>query len=240
MALSYSSSFLSASTLSHSPFNPRFKGSPWCTKDCCCSLSVNLFRAPRNTAPKISCSINMSAGQSGDHWKIKVDHLMDKARRLWDSSPQPVKDFPWNKAFENFIQLILDLILAVVKYLSVPVLAISSLSEMSYCAHLKKLFLVPVPVLLGIAIAGVLNGTALELSPSLKNAEVPWHLIAVATFFTLVKLPGPYYPYWGRILIPHFANGVLLRTLWLAFLWNRRPREELKMTLQPKSVDESH
>ncbi|CAI8606071.1 unnamed protein product [Vicia faba] len=56
------------------------------------------------------------------------------------------------------------------------------------------------------------------------DAEVPWHLIAIAIFFTLIKLPGPYYPYWGRILIPQFANGVLLRALWLQspFQWKRK------------------
>ena len=70
-----------------------------------------------------------------------------------------------------------------------------------------------------------------------QDAEVPWHLIAMAIFFTLIKLPGPYYPYWGRIFIPHFANGGLWRTLWFAFLWNRRPQKE---TLQQKSVNGGH
>lgn len=110
----------------------------------------------------------MAAGQQGDPEKINLDHLLNKARKLWDSSPQPVKTFPWNRALENFIQLILDLFLAVVKYLSVPLLAVSSLSEMSYCAHVKKLFLVPVPLLIGMAVADVLRETTLELSPLLK------------------------------------------------------------------------
>ncbi|CAK9150808.1 unnamed protein product [Ilex paraguariensis] len=167
----------------------------------------------------------MTAGQSDEPERINLDHMMDKARKLWDRSPQPVKSFPWNRALETFIQLILDLILAVIKYLYVPVLAVTALSEMSYCAHEKKLYLVPFPFLVGVAVAGVLRETALESSPLLKNAEVPWHLIAVAIFFMLLKLPGPYFPYWGRIFIPHFANGVLLRTLWFAFLWYRRPQK---------------
>lgn len=110
----------------------------------------------------------MAAGQSGDPEKINFDHLMNKARKLWDRSPQPVKSFPWKRALENFIQLILDLFVMVVKYLCVPLLAVSSLSEMSYCAHQKKLFLVPIPLLIGIVVAGVIKETALELSPLLK------------------------------------------------------------------------
>lgn len=110
----------------------------------------------------------MSAGQSDDPGKTKLEHLLDPAMKLWDSTPPPVKSFPWSRAFDNFIQLILDLILAVVKYLSVPLLLVSSLSEMSYCAYQKKLILVPVPLLIGIAVAGVLRQTALDLSPRLK------------------------------------------------------------------------
>ncbi|XP_020217540.1 uncharacterized protein LOC109800996 [Cajanus cajan] len=173
--------------------------------------------------------MNMSAQQSDDHGKMKLDQLIDKARKLWDSSPEPVKNFPWSKALDNFIQLILDLILFVIRYLAVPVFAVTSLSELSYCAHERKLVLVPLPVLFGVAIAGILKETALELSPRLKDAEVPWHLIVIAIFFTLIKLPGPYYPYWGRIFIPHFANGVLLRTIWFTILWYRRPKS-LKMS----------
>lgn len=172
----------------------------------------------------ISCAINMGAGHSGDPKKIDLDHLMDKARNLWDSSPQPVKSFPWNRALENFIQLILDLVLSVIKYISVPLLAVSSISEMSYCAHERKLFFIPFPLIIGMAVAGVLKEAALELSPLLKDAEVPWHLIAIAVLFTLLKLPGPYYPYWGRIFIPLFANGALLRCLWFAVLWYRKPK----------------
>ena len=63
-----------------------------------------------------------------------------------------------------------------------------------------------------------------------QEAEVPWHLIAIAIFFTLIKLPGPYYPYWGRIIIPHFVNGVLLRTIWFAIMWYRRPQKVLKIS----------
>ena len=110
----------------------------------------------------------MSAQESDDHWKMKLDQLIHKARKLWDSSPEPAKKFPWNKALDNFIQLILDLILAVVKYLAVPVFIVTSISELSYCAHERKLVLVPLPVLFGVAVAGVLKDTALELSPRLR------------------------------------------------------------------------
>ncbi|XP_052192148.1 uncharacterized protein LOC127801251 [Diospyros lotus] len=208
------------------------------THSCIFGLTAN--KICQNTRLKIICAKNMTAGQSDDG-KINFDTIVDKARKVWESSPQPVKTFPWNRALENFMQLILDLVLAVIKYLSVPVLAVSSLSEMSYCAHERKLFLIPFPLLVGVTIAGILRETAVELSPLLKHqdAEVPWHLIAMAIFFTLLKLPGPYYPYWGRIFVPHIANGGLLSTLYFAFLWYRRPGKTSETPLPKFSMNET-
>ncbi|EPS72913.1 hypothetical protein M569_01843, partial [Genlisea aurea] len=141
--------------------------------------------------------------------------VMDKARRLWEKTcPDPVKTFPWNKTVDHFTQLIIDIALTVFKYLSIPLFVVTCISEMSYCAHERKLFLVPFPFLFGIAFAGVLQDAASESSPYLKSAEVPWHSIGIAVFFALVKLAGPYYPYWGRVFIPHIANGALWRVVW--------------------------
>lgn len=242
MATSNTSRLLSASTHLHPSFKvalrpvasvlPIFKGYPQSTMTHFCNLS-----SKPNAKSNIWCAMNMTAGQSNDPEKISLNHIMDKARKYWDSCPQPVKSFPWNRTLENFVQLILDLTLAVVKYLCVPLLAVSSLSEMSYCAHEKKLFFTPVPLFIGIFVAGILKETALELSPLLKVAEVPWHLIVIATFFTLLKLPGPYYPYWGRIFIPQFANGGLLMILWSAFLWYRRPQKTQETMLLKDSVN---
>ncbi|RZB91813.1 hypothetical protein D0Y65_023993 [Glycine soja] len=73
------------------------------------------------------------AQQSDDHGKMKLDQLIDKVQKLWDSSPEPMKKFPHNKASDNFIQLILDLILVVVKYLVVPVFAVTDASSIGAC-----------------------------------------------------------------------------------------------------------
>ncbi|ESQ30536.1 hypothetical protein EUTSA_v10011746mg [Eutrema salsugineum] len=170
-------------------------------------------------------SIHMESGHSGEPKRLSFDNLMRRTKDVWNNSPQFIKEFPWNKAFENFIQLVLDLTISVVKFLFVPVLAVSSISEMSYCAHERKLALVPFPLVIGVLVGGFLQGTALKISPRLKEAEVPWHLIAMMMLFTLIKLPGPYYPYWGRLFVPHFANGVLFRALWSMFFWYKKTRD---------------
>lgn len=121
----------------------------------------------------------MAADQPGDPRKLSIGHIVDKARSLWDSSPQPVKSFPWNKTLQHFIQLILDLVLAVIKYLSIPVFSITSISEMSYCAHERKLHLIPLPFLIGVAVAGVLRDAALESSSYLKVIFNPHFIITL-------------------------------------------------------------
>lgn len=70
------------------------------------------------------------------------------------------------------MQLVLDLAISVVKLLFVPVLAVSSVSEMSYCAHERKLALVPFPLLIGVVVGGILQGTALNISPRLKVRDL--------------------------------------------------------------------
>lgn len=64
--------------------------------------------------------------------------------------------------------IVFDLAVAVFKYLSLPILALTQLSEMSYCAHERKLLLVPIPFLVGLAVAGAMKDTAIELSGDLK------------------------------------------------------------------------
>ena len=140
-----------------------------------CCLSVKPFCASQKRGANIFCSMNMSAQQSDDHGKMKLDQLIDKVQKLWDSSPEPVKKFPHNKALDNFIQHILDLILVVVKYLAVPVFAVTSLSEMSYCAHERKLVFVPLTVPFGVAVARILKETALQLSPRLRVRSLVGH-----------------------------------------------------------------
>lgn len=139
------------------------QGNPGCRVS---DIKPNLvFQTSR---PDFSCAVNMAAGQSGDSEDARFRCLIDKVGELWDGSPEPVKSFPWNRALENFIQLVVDLTLAVVKMLCVPLLGITSLSEMSYCAQERKLFFVPLALIIGFAVAGILKDTALEISPFIK------------------------------------------------------------------------
>ncbi|PKA46947.1 hypothetical protein AXF42_Ash020932 [Apostasia shenzhenica] len=223
-------SSLTSSILLPSSIFPPPPPSPSPSSRSSCRWPKPLLRHPSPATSRSAISrrsllraINLSSDDPGGPAKgLGLDRVLGAAQKLFDDLPQPVKSFPWRRTLECFGLLLFDLACAVARYLSVPVLALSSLSEMSYCGHERKLALVPFPFLLGFAFAGVLADATTELSLCLEEGDLPWHLLLVATFFVMLKLAGPYYFYWGRLLIPHFANGGLWRMLWLVFQWSRQ------------------
>ncbi|KAF9608891.1 hypothetical protein IFM89_012059 [Coptis chinensis] len=85
--------------------------------------------------------------------------------KVWKSLPQQVWSFHWPEALENFLELMLGLVYVVAKYLSVGLVALTSLSELPYCAHERKMQLVPIPLLIGIIVARIFKDATLELYP---------------------------------------------------------------------------
>ncbi|KAJ7559903.1 hypothetical protein O6H91_04G106000 [Diphasiastrum complanatum] len=146
-------------------------------------------------------------------------HYLYGLSRVWKKAPKPLREFPWRRAIERLVERLSDVAWSAAKWLLVPVILLSSLSEISYSLVQNKEFLIPIGMLAGSFLAGVLKDAAVELSEDLQKGEVPWHLIAIGFLFSLVKFPGPSYPYWGRVLLPHFATGGLLRTFFFAWSW---------------------
>eukprot|EP01018_Ginkgo_biloba_P013886 Gb_31998 [translate_table: standard] len=187
------------------------------------SISSSSLRVvSQNSTRLVSRAINMTSGQSGSPEEMRNVHF-ENVRSLWDRCPEPIRVFPWKKAYEKFVQRLFSLAVEVAKWLFIPILIVSSLSEMTYCGGQNKELLIPIGMLAGSALAGILKETAVELSEKLKEGSFPWHLVIIGAFFALVKFPGPYYPYWGRVFLPHFANGGLWITLWFAHIWYKKP-----------------
>ncbi|KAJ4800858.1 embryo defective 1273 [Rhynchospora pubera] len=167
---------------------------------------------------------NPAAGQpircSGLH-----SDLVGYTREVFDKLPQPIKNFPWSEALSIFQILLFGLVSTVTKYIGLPLLAISSLSEMAYCSIERKISVALVAFLFGIGLVAALNDRRLKLFPTFKVEEKPWHLVPVAAFLLLLKLVGPYCPYLLHLSAPHFANGGLWCTVWFMFMWYRKHHE---------------
>jgi len=147
--------------------------------------------------------------------------VMTATAGLWSKAPEPIRVFPWVKAGRLFLERLLEQLWSVGKWLAIPVLAVSMLSELSYTLMQEKVLLIPAGMIGGIAFCGILKETALELLPGIDKKDVPWHLVAVGLFFILLKYIGPYLPVWGRITVPHFANGGLWQTIKLVNDWRK-------------------
>ncbi|KMZ62000.1 hypothetical protein ZOSMA_49G00680 [Zostera marina] len=159
-------------------------------------------------------------GDHGNRW-------LDSARNLFDKLPEPLKIFPWNSTLVQFFKIQLQLAVSVAKYLFIPFMVLSTRSELIYCFYENKVMETPVPFLAGIAIATAFYRTVMDITSAFKEQAYPWHLLLMLTFFLLLKLPGPHYPYVGRIIVPHFANGGIWTTLWFAFQWYRNSSKTL-------------
>ena len=79
-------------------------------------------------------------------------------------APEPIRVFPWGKAGSLFVQRLVYQFWTVGKWLAVPVLAASMLSELSYTLLQEKVLIIPACMIAGIAFTGMMKETALELS----------------------------------------------------------------------------
>jgi hypothetical protein len=138
------------------------------------------------------------------------------------NAPEPIRAFPWGKAWSLFVQRVVYNFWTVGKWLAIPVLAVSMLSEISYTLLQEKVLIIATGMVGGAAFGGMMKDTALELCSDFETGEVAWHLIALGLFFAALKFLGPYLPIWGRVSVPHFANGGLWQVIKLANDWSKQ------------------
>lgn len=124
-------------------------------------LTTGLSGFSRSDGGMCLVPLAMSAAASGDS-DGSTRLSMGPIRKLFDGFPQPIKSFPWKKVISSFQNIILELVWAVAKYLS----------EMSYCAHDRKMGVIPIPFIVGFTLAGVLKNTAEEVLSDLKVCDI--------------------------------------------------------------------
>ena len=85
-----------------------------------------------------------------------------------DKASEPIRAFPWAKAGNVLLRRLLGQLWTVGKWLVIPVLALSVLSELSYTLLQENVLIIPIGMICGIVFAGIMRETALELSPSIE------------------------------------------------------------------------
>lgn len=138
-----------------------------------------------------------------------------KSSSFSENSVAAVRTFPWEKVYGRFIQRVLDLVWITVKWLAIPVLALSTVSELLYTLSAGKDIFIPLGILTGVLLAKIAGNASLDVVRELQDEKTSWPLIVMGILFVLLKLPGPYYPRWAAAFLPHVANAGLVQTAFL-------------------------
>lgn len=214
-----------------------FKGSMAHVQKGSFSSSSSLSFVSRNLKIRLQSATNTPIKDlSSELQETENIHLENTPIKLWEVCPEPVRNFPWKKAGERVIHNLFQPILGVAKRLLIPILAVTFFMEASYCVAQNKELFIPFGLLAGCVFAEILKETAIELSQNLKEGGFPWHLLAIALIFSFMKVLGPFYPYWGRILLPHFANGGLWQTIWLTRNWHKNQSQTTEVESNGENI----
>ncbi|RZC44455.1 hypothetical protein C5167_037417 [Papaver somniferum] len=151
-------------------------------------------------------------GQFSDPSKLKMQ-FGDLGDKLWQTFPEPVKEFPWKRAEDIMLQRLKEAL----KWSMITLFAFNSLSDILLSISKNKELMIPLGLFIGCAAADVFKETAMELFPSvsLKEEGLKKTLVAVGVFFIFVKVVSAYLALRGSLLLSHVGNGGLLQVLWL-------------------------
>eukprot|EP00252_Welwitschia_mirabilis_P004450 TRINITY_DN14795_c0_g1_i1.p1 TRINITY_DN14795_c0_g1~~TRINITY_DN14795_c0_g1_i1.p1 ORF type:complete len:239 (-),score=28.08 TRINITY_DN14795_c0_g1_i1:150-866(-) len=208
----------------------RFAVSPRCSsslryKDCALHyqrafLSSTSYLSYICRSSKISATTtSLQAKQlSTDSQEYENNHVNDLQRSLKNVMPESMGKFPWKKAFMKVTAVS---IVGAAKFLLVTTLIVTFLNETSFCLMEDKDVFVPIGLFIGCVFAESIKNTALELFENLKDKNSPWYFLTVALASMLIKFLAPFYPYWGRLILPHIANGALWQTIWIIRNWHK-------------------
>lgn len=123
------------------------------------------------------------------------------------------RSYPWERLCWRFLQRTSDLAWTATKWLAIPVFALSIISELIYTLSMRKDICIPLGILCGVLFAKVVGNASLDVMKELQqDGRAAWPLMLLGLFFLLLKLPGPYYPSWAAVFIPHVANAGLVKT----------------------------
>ncbi|KAI3957082.1 hypothetical protein MKX01_004373 [Papaver californicum] len=165
----------------------------------------------------MKCSAKATGfGQLSDPSKLKMQ-FGDFGEKLWQTFPEPVKEFPWKKAVDIMPQRLLSLGMEALKWSLTTLFAFSSLSDILLSISKNKELMIPLGLFIGCAAAGIFNETSKELIPSvsLKAEGLKKNLVAIGVFFVFVKVVSAYLALGASVLLSHVGNGGLLQVLWL-------------------------
>ncbi|XP_022772948.1 uncharacterized protein LOC111315481 [Durio zibethinus] len=170
----------------------------------------------RRVSPKCGMKITTARFQFGEPNKIK-EQLNFIKERLWEKTPDAVKDFPWKKAENLLLQRLLFVGKKALKLSVVTFFVLSCLSDFIYSISRNQELIIPFGLIVGCLMTDFLKETSQEAFRSFegKGLKMKWLLMAMGGFFAVVKFVSTYFAMRTRVFLLHVANGGLMQVLWL-------------------------
>ncbi|XP_058081281.1 uncharacterized protein LOC131229359 isoform X2 [Magnolia sinica] len=185
-----------------------------------------LFPLSSNRQLSLKCFVNIPNEKPfGELGKVKT-HADCFAGRLWETFPEPVKEFPWKRAEEMVLQSLFVLGRRALKWALITLFVASSLSDVIFAISRNQELSIPVGLFLGCTMADFLKQTSQELFPITKEHSLFWHLIGTGSFFVVVKFISLYLAIRGRVFLSHVGNGGLMQTLWLGMKLQEEAKDD--------------
>ncbi|WOL10919.1 hypothetical protein Cni_G19678 [Canna indica] len=167
------------------------------------------------------------AGDFAESNKVSsfLNRLPDK---LWEVSPESLKEFPWEEAKDMVIHLLLFLGTKALKWSFIGLYVLSFLSDLSLAISRDRELFIPMGLFIGLALADFLKESLQEFfKASTKDVDFVKYLRGIGSFFVFVKLVSLCFTMQGKVLLSHIGNGGLVQLLWLA--------RKLQQTDDPKN-----
>ncbi|XVE55695.1 hypothetical protein DITRI_Ditri03aG0179100 [Diplodiscus trichospermus] len=167
----------------------------------------------RRVTPK--CGMRITMARFGEPNKIK-EQLNIIKEKLWEHTPDSVKDIPWKKAENLLLQRLLSVGQKALKLSIVTLFVFSFLSDFIYSISRNQELMIPFGLIVGCFLADFLKETYEAFcSTEGKGLKLKWQLLAIGGFFVFVKFVSAYFTILTWVFLMHVVNGGLMQVLWL-------------------------
>lgn len=102
-------------------------------------------------------SIKVRAVEHSGEPKNVTGYLDDLVERLWETSPRPLKEFPWKEAKDMVIKRSLFLGQKALKWSIIVLLVVSSVSDVLLAISRNRELMIPLGLFIGVALTDFLK-----------------------------------------------------------------------------------
>ncbi|XP_043809219.1 uncharacterized protein LOC110606485 isoform X2 [Manihot esculenta] len=161
-----------------------------------------------------TCFMKIINPQFGETDKVKLQLSIAK-ERLWEATPDPVKEFPWRKAGDELLKRLMFIGQAALKWSLIAVFIFSSVSDVIFSISRNQELMIPVGLLIGCLITDYLKEILQEVIQASEDKGLNLVLASISCLFVLTKVISTYFAARAQVFLLHVANGGLLQVLWL-------------------------